>query len=70
MVPKRVTSEGFGVESGLAWFSAAGRDCMIETLRRFPGLDDDQLARQAGIDARQTVNQICRRLEKTGQLNQ
>jgi hypothetical protein len=41
---------------------------LVETLRRFPGLDDDQLARQAGIEPRQTVNQICRRLEKTGQL--
>jgi len=41
---------------------------LIETLRRWPGLDDDQLSRQSGIRPRQTVNQICRRLEATGQL--
>lgn len=41
---------------------------VIETLRRWPGVDDDQLAKQAGIEPRQTVNQICRRLEKSGRL--
>jgi hypothetical protein len=41
---------------------------LIETLRRWPGLDDDQLSRQSGITPRQTVNQICRRLEAGGQL--
>jgi hypothetical protein len=35
---------------------------VIETLRRSPGLDDDELARQAGVDPRE-VNQICRYLE-------
>lgn len=33
-----------------------------------PGLDDDQIARQLGIEPRQTVNQVCRRLEAQGLL--
>jgi hypothetical protein len=33
-----------------------------------PGLDDDQLAQQLGIEPRQTVNQVCRRLEAQGLL--
>lgn len=43
-------------------------DRLIETLRRWPGLDDDQLARQSGIQPRQQVNQICRLLEGRGEL--
>jgi DNA-binding IclR family transcriptional regulator len=42
-------------------------DRLIEALRRSPGLDDDELARQLGIEPRQ-VNQICRYLEILGRL--
>jgi hypothetical protein len=35
---------------------------VIETLQRSPGLDDDELARQAGVEHRQ-VELICRYLE-------
>jgi DNA-binding MarR family transcriptional regulator len=42
-------------------------DRVIEALRRSPGLDDDELARQLGIEPRQ-VNQICRYLEILGRL--
>jgi hypothetical protein len=41
---------------------------VIETLRRLPGLDDDELARQAGVESRPEVNQICRYLEILGRL--
>ena len=43
-------------------------DRLIETLQRWPGLDDDQLAHQAEIRPRQQVNQICRRLAEAGKL--
>jgi len=42
-------------------------DRVIEALRRSPELDDDELARQLGIEPRQ-VNQICRYLEILGRL--
>jgi hypothetical protein len=42
-------------------------DRVIETLRRSPGLHDDELARQVGIEPR-LVNQICRYLEILGRL--
>jgi len=41
-------------------------DRIIEALRRWPGLDDDALERQADVHPRQQVNQICRRLEQQG----
>jgi hypothetical protein len=41
---------------------------LVETLRLWPGLDDDQLSRQSGITPRQTVNQLCHRLEAEGRL--
>ncbi len=41
-------------------------DRIIEALRRWPGLDDDALERQADVHPRQQVNQICRRLEQHG----
>jgi hypothetical protein len=44
-------------------------DRVIETLRRSPGLDDDELARQAGIESVQEVNRICRYLEILGKLH-
>ena len=37
---------------------------IIDLLRRSPGLDDDEIARELAIPQRQTVNQICRRLEQ------
>jgi hypothetical protein len=43
-------------------------DRIIQTLRRWPGLDDDALGRQADVHPRQQVNQICRRLEQRGLL--
>lgn len=39
---------------------------ILELLGRQPGLDDDELAKLAGIQPRQQVNQICRRLETQG----
>jgi hypothetical protein len=41
---------------------ATDADRVIETLRRSPGLDDDELARQAGVAPRQ-VKLICHYLE-------
>jgi hypothetical protein len=32
---------------------------LVATLERWPGLDDDQLGHQSGIQPRQQVNQIC-----------
>jgi hypothetical protein len=60
------------------WFSPLARrsgdsglttdtDRVIETLRRSPGLHDDELAGQAGIEPR-LVNHICRYLEILGRL--
>jgi hypothetical protein len=40
---------------------------VIETLRRSLGLDDDELARQAGVEPR-LVSQICRYLEILGRI--
>jgi hypothetical protein len=39
---------------------------VIEALKRSKELDDDELARNTGISPRQTINQICRRLEAKG----
>jgi hypothetical protein len=36
---------------------------IIDALRLHAGLDDDELSRQTGVQPRQQVNQICRRLE-------
>jgi hypothetical protein len=41
---------------------ATDTDRVIEILRRSPGLDDDELARQAGVELRQ-VKLICHYLE-------
>jgi hypothetical protein len=49
--------------------SPGHRDRIIELLRQAAlPLDDDQLAKRAGITPRQTVNQICRSLERAGVL--
>jgi len=42
-------------------------DRVIEALRRSPGLNDGELARQAGVEPRQ-LNLICRYLEILGRL--
>ena len=42
-------------------------DRVIEALRRSPGLDDDELARQAAV-SRLEVDRICRYLEILGRL--
>jgi len=42
-------------------------DHVIEALRRSPGLDDDELAREAAVEPKE-VNQICRYLEILGRL--
>jgi DNA-binding IclR family transcriptional regulator len=48
---------------------ARHRDAIIEVLRQAgQSLDDDQLARRAAITPRQTVNRICRSLERAGVL--
>ena len=41
---------------------------IIALLRETPNLDDDQISVKLGITPRQQVNQICRRLERTGVL--
>ena len=41
-------------------------DLIIAVLQRWPDLDDDELARRAGVSPRQQVNIICRRLEQRG----
>jgi hypothetical protein len=46
---------------------ATNTDRVIATLRRSPGLDDDELVREAGIEPRQ-VTLICRYLEILGRL--
>jgi hypothetical protein len=46
---------------------ATDTERVIETLRRSPGLDDDELARQAGVEPR-LLDQICRYLEILGRL--
>jgi hypothetical protein len=46
---------------------ATDTERMLEILRRSPGLDDDELARQSGVEPRQ-VDLICRYLEILGRL--
>jgi hypothetical protein len=41
---------------------------IIALLLQKPGLDDDEIAKQLGIQARQTVNQVCRHLAGSGLL--
>jgi DNA-binding GntR family transcriptional regulator len=41
---------------------------IISVLRERDRLDDDELSTKAGVSPRQTVNQICRRLESQGML--
>jgi hypothetical protein len=41
-------------------------DLIIAALRHWPDIDDDELARRAGVSPRQQVNIICRRLEQRG----
>lgn len=42
---------------------------VLEELRRSGvALDDDELARRLGVSPRQTINQVCRRLERAGRL--
>lgn len=49
--------------------STSNRDLILRTLRlSSQPLDDDELARRAGIHPRQTVNQICRAMERAGVL--
>ena len=39
---------------------------IMALLAKRPGLDDDEIAKALSIEPRQTVNQVCRRLEKRG----
>jgi len=48
--------------------SATHAQRIMELLAQRPGLDDDEIARVLGIEPRQTVNQICRRLAAGGAL--
>jgi hypothetical protein len=44
-------------------------DRIIDLLRAYPrGLDDDRISSLLGIQPRQTVNQVCRKLEQDGVL--
>ena len=40
------------------------RECVL----RSPGLDDDEISEMTGVQPRQQVNQICRRLVDHGEL--
>jgi hypothetical protein len=43
---------------------------VLEELRRSQfALDDDELARRLGVSPRQTINQVCRRLQRVGRLH-
>jgi DNA-binding MarR family transcriptional regulator len=39
---------------------------IIDFITRFPGRDDDEISAALQISPRQTINQICRKLEKAG----
>jgi DNA-binding GntR family transcriptional regulator len=42
---------------------------VLDELRRVRRpLDDDELASRLGVSPRQTINQVCRRLERSGRL--
>lgn len=43
-------------------------ELILAILQRFPGLDDDALAKLSGIEPRQKVSQACRDLESQGHL--
>lgn len=44
-------------------------DRVLDLLRMTrKALDDDELARRLGVGPRQTINQVCRRLERDGRL--
>jgi hypothetical protein len=73
-----VGSFGSRSRGSFVWFSPLARrpggsgmttdtDRVIDTLRRSPGLHDDELASHAGIEPR-LVNHICRYLEILGRL--
>jgi hypothetical protein len=53
---------------GAAWrgFELKNRDRILEFIERFPGRDDDKIAKGLGISPRQTVNQVCRTLAAQG----
>jgi DNA-binding MarR family transcriptional regulator len=42
------------------------QDRILDFLNRFPGRDDDELARVLKISPRQSVNMACRKLQKKG----
>jgi DNA-binding IclR family transcriptional regulator len=47
----------------------SNRERILQTLRASnEPLDDDELAEATGIHLRQTVNQICRELQASGQI--
>lgn len=39
---------------------------ILDFIRAYPGLDDDEISRRTGIQPRQQVNQICRQLAAAG----
>lgn len=43
-------------------------DAILAFVTQHPGRDDDEIARALAISPRQTVNQICRSLERQGQV--
>jgi len=46
--------------------SPGNTERLLELIKHTPGLDDDELSRISGVQPRQQVNQICRRLEGRG----
>src|SRR5690606_9365036 len=60
-VPARVRSAHRGDGACMSRSTHAQR--IITLLAQSPPLDDDEIARALSITPRQTVNQICRRLE-------
>ena len=44
------------------------REQLLAAIRKWPGLDDDELSRLTGIEPRQQVNQLAHKLVATGQI--
>jgi hypothetical protein len=50
------------------FFMTTHADRILEFVRRFPGRDDDEISRSLKISPRQSVNIVCRALERRGYL--
>lgn len=47
---------------------AGHREAILDYIHRFPGRDDDEISAALRIRPRQTINQTCRALAKSGQI--